>query len=72
MITNKVSNQDQMPFGKQNYTLLIIGIVIIMSGFFVMTLDKVEFGFGSLGITIGPMIVLSGFALEFYAILKRK
>ncbi|MBP6386010.1 MAG: DUF3098 domain-containing protein [Pseudarcicella sp.] len=72
MSFKNVSTEEQMPFGKQNYNLLILGIVIIMSGFFVMTLDDEDFGFGTLGITVGPMIVLSGFIVEFYAILKKK
>jgi isoprenylcysteine carboxyl methyltransferase (ICMT) family protein YpbQ len=61
-----------LPFGKTNYTLMLAGIAIILIGFFVMSLDKTEFGFGFLGLTLGPIIVLAGFALEFFAILKKK
>lgn len=60
-----------LPFGKTNYTLMLVGIAIILTGFFVMSLDKTEFGFGFLGLTLGPIIVLSGFGLEFFAILKK-
>jgi len=67
-----INNKEALPFGKTNYTLMIAGIIIILTGFFVMSLDKTEFGFGFLGLTLGPIIVLSGFALEFFAILKRK
>lgn len=61
-----------LPFGKGNYTIMLIGIGIILTGFFIMTLDKEEFGFGFLGITLGPAIAFIGFMVEFYAILKKK
>ena len=66
------NDKEALPFGKTNYTLMLAGIATILIGFFVMSLDKTEFGFGFLGLTLGPIIVLSGFALEFFAILKRK
>ena len=66
-----LNNKEALPFGKTNYQLMLAGIAIILIGFFVMSLDKSEFGFGFLGITLGPIIVLSGFGLEFFAILKK-
>lgn len=60
-----------MPFGAENYRIMIIGVAIILIGFFIMTLDKEEFGFGFLGLTLGPLVVLSGFIVEFFAILKK-
>ena len=67
--TEKKANK-ALPFGKENYTLLIAGVVIILAGFFIMSLDKEEFGFGFLGITLGPIVVMSGFVVEFFAILR--
>lgn len=66
-----LNSKGTLPFGKTNYRLMLAGIAIILIGFFVMSLDKTEFGFGFLGITLGPIIVLSGFGLEFFAILKK-
>ncbi|GAB3735284.1 DUF3098 domain-containing protein [Spirosoma lituiforme] len=60
-----------LPFGRQNYTLMLAGIGIILAGFFIMSLDKEEFGFGFLGLTLGPLVVMGGFMLEFFAILAR-
>ena len=68
---SSLANKETFPFGKTNYRLMLAGIAIILTGFFVMSLDKSEFGFGFLGITLGPIIVLSGFGLEFFAILKK-
>ena len=60
-----------LPFGRQNYLLMLVGIGIILAGFFIMSLDKEAFGFGFLGLTLGPIVVMSGFVLEFFAILAR-
>jgi hypothetical protein len=58
-----------LPFGKKNYQMMIAGLLIIMIGFIVMTLDKEPHGFGFLGITLSPVIVLIGFVVEVFAIL---
>jgi hypothetical protein len=60
-----------LPFTKKNYTLMLAGIALILGGFFIMSLDKTEFGFGFLGLTLGPIIVFTGFMLQFVAILKK-
>ncbi|GAB3515154.1 DUF3098 domain-containing protein [Emticicia fontis] len=65
-------NRSALPFNRQNYLLMLVGIGLIMVGFFIMTLDKEEFGFGFLGITLGPAITFIGFLFEFYAIFKKK
>ena len=59
----------KLPFGKKNYQMMIAGLVIITLGFIVMMLDKEPHGFGFLGITLSPVIVLTGFILEVFAIL---
>ena len=58
-----------LPFGKKNYQMMIAGLLIIMIGFIVMMLDKEPHGFGFLGITLSPVIVLTGFVVEVFAIL---
>ncbi|CAH0995206.1 hypothetical protein EMA8858_01326 [Emticicia aquatica] len=65
-------NQKALPFGKSNYTLMIIGLALLFLGYFVMTLDKEEFGFGFLGITLGPILAFIGFLFQFYPIFKKK
>ena len=63
-----MSNKSNLPFNKNNYKLMIIGVLIIFMGFFIMTLDNEEYGYGFLGLTLGPIIVLFGFIFEFFAI----
>lgn len=67
----KIDKAAALPFERSNYQLMVVGILVVLTGFFVMSLDKEEFGFGALGLTIGPLIVLGGFVLEFFAILKK-
>lgn len=66
-----MGNKSKLPFGKKNYIIMIIGILIISLGFFIMTLDKADYGFGFLGITLGPIIVMTGFIVEFFAIFAK-
>ncbi len=63
--------ENKLPFGKKNYQWMIIGVVTLVIGFIIMTLDKEPHGFGFLGITLGPIVVMTGFMLEIYAILHR-
>jgi Protein of unknown function (DUF3098) len=63
--------KNALPFGKQNFTLMIAGIVLIVLGFVIMSMDKEEFGFGVLGLTVGPLVVMAGFITEFFAILRK-
>jgi len=63
--------KNALPFSKRNYTLMIVGIVLVLGGFVIMSMDKAEFGFGVLGLTVGPLVVMSGFVVEFFAILRK-
>jgi membrane-bound ClpP family serine protease len=60
-----------IPFNKKNYSWMLAGLLVIITGFIIMSLDKQEFGFGFLGLTLGPIVVVAGFVLEFVAILKK-
>ena len=62
---------DILSFGKKNYQWMIIGIVALVVGFTIMSLDNKPHGFGFLGLTLGPVIVMAGFILEIFAILHR-
>lgn len=67
-----------LAFGRENYMLMLIGIVIILVGFMLMAGGKVDdpsvfnpeiFSFRR--ITLAPVVVMLGFGLEVYAILKK-
>jgi hypothetical protein len=61
-----------MPLGAKDIKILLLGIVIMLIGFFVMTLDKEEFGFGFLGLTLGPILVLTGIIIPVFSLFKWK
>ncbi len=67
----RITTMDQLPFGKKNYQWMIIGIVALIVGFTIMSLDQAQHGFGFLGLTLGPVIVVAGFIIEIFAILHR-
>ena len=61
----------KLPFGKKNYQLMIIGVLTLVIGFIIMSLDKQQHGFGFLGLTLGPIVVMAGFIIEIVAILRK-
>jgi hypothetical protein len=65
-------SQSNMPLGAKDIKILLLGIGIMLIGFFVMTLDKEEFGFGFLGLTLGPILVLVGIIIPIFALFKLK
>ena len=60
---------NKLPFTRKNYQLMIIGILVVAVGFTIMSLDSEPYGFGFMGITLSPVVVVAGFLLEIYAIL---
>jgi hypothetical protein len=59
------------PFSKKNYRLMFIGLGLIVLGFVTMGLDSEPHGNGLLGLTVGPLLTLTGFVFEFYAIFAK-
>ena len=66
-----MSNKEKLAFAKTNYILMLIGIGVLIVGFFIMTLDKEDYGFGFFGITLGPIVVMIGYVIEFFAIFHK-
>jgi membrane-bound ClpP family serine protease len=73
-----LDNMEGFALGKENLKLLVIGLIIIIIGFILMTGGKAEdpsvfnpeiFSFRR--ITLAPMVVLFGFLFEIYAIMKK-
>lgn len=69
--TQPLSNatQAQFVFSKENYLWLIISIAVVAFGFVLMsgTTDI----YSTTKIIVAPVVVLAGFGLGFYAILKK-
>jgi hypothetical protein len=74
----KSSATSDFAFGKENYKLLLIGLVLILVGFLLMIgggsddpnvfSDKI-FNFRRL--TLAPILVLAGYVVEIFAIMKK-
>ena len=76
----KIENKENEGFalGKENLRLLMIGALIILVGFVLMTggnsesanvFNKEMFNFRR--ITLAPIVVMIGFVFEIYAIMKK-
>jgi len=63
-------NKNELPFVRVNYKLMLIGLALLAVGFIIMSIDQQEFGFGFLGLTLGPLVVMAGFLIQIAAILK--
>ncbi len=66
-----MSEKRKLAFSKPNYFIMILGVFILILGFILMTLDTEPYGFGFLGLTLGPIIVMLGFITQFIAILYK-
>lgn len=66
-----MENKNKLAFSKKNYILMLIGIGILILGFTIMSLDSEPYGFGFLGLTLGPIVVMIGFIFQFFAILHK-
>jgi hypothetical protein len=76
--TSIVSNSSQFAFGKENYKLLLIGLVLIAVGFLLMigggSDDPKVFSddiFNFRRLTLAPLLILAGYVVEIFAIMKK-
>ena len=65
----EVAGEPNFVFSKQNYMLMIAGILVIIAGFALMVGSEDIFNFQKL--TLAPILVLVGFIIEIYAIMKK-
>ncbi|MFA9289676.1 MAG: DUF3098 domain-containing protein [Solirubrobacteraceae bacterium] len=88
MKKNTTTEQNTIPllFGKNNYTFMVVGLLFIALGFLLMigydantkpdgTFDPNYFNeeiFGWRRIRLAPLLIISGFLVQVYAILTPK
>lgn len=66
-------------FGKENYILMIAGVVVVVVGFLLMlgqnntdpNVFPAEEIYSFRRITLAPLVVMIGFGIEIFAILKK-
>ena len=66
-----MSEKRKLAFEKANYIIMIAGVIVLALGFIIMTMDKEPYGFGFLGLTLGPIVVMLGFIIQFVAIFYK-
>lgn len=74
----KEPENPRLPLGRRNYLWLAIGFGLVLLGFVLMagggSDSPDEFNYAMFSwrrITLAPILVIGGFAVEVYAILKR-
>ncbi len=68
----RLNNKNNLPLKSADIIILLIGIFSMIVGFFVMTLDKEPFGFGFLGLTLGPIFVLLGVLIPIFSLFNKR
>lgn len=66
-------------FGKQNYVLMLVGLVVLALGFLMMaggkSSDPNQFNanevYSARRITIAPILIMAGFIIEIVAIMRK-
>ena len=66
-----MSEKRKLAFARTNYMIMIAGVITLIIGFIIMTMDTEVHGFGFLGLTLGPIIVMVGFLIQFVAIMYK-
>jgi uncharacterized membrane protein HdeD (DUF308 family) len=66
------NNKNNLPLNSADIKILLIGIMSMIVGYFVMTLDKEPFGFGFLGLTLGPFFVLVGVLIPIFSLFNKR
>ncbi len=64
-------SDQRFAFSKRNYVIMIVGMVVLALGFLIMSSDSEPYGFGFLGLTLGPIVVMLGFLIQFVAIFYK-
>lgn len=63
------SDNVKLLYGKSNYTLLAASVLVVAFGFVLMT-GTTDI-YSNTKIVLAPIVVLAGFGLGFYALLKK-
>jgi hypothetical protein len=66
-------------FGKENYVLMIVGLLVAGLGFYLMAGGKspdpkqfnAEEVYSTTRITVAPILIILGFVIEVFAIMKK-
>jgi hypothetical protein len=74
-----MNNKEKFVFGAQNYKLIILGFVVSLVGFFLMigggsedpNMFDADALFSPVRITLAPILVIAGYVVIIYGIMKK-
>ena len=71
-----MNKESKMLFSKINYQLLVLGILVLITGFFIMSIHTgenltEEEKYSFLSITLSPIIILLGYTILIISIFAR-
>ena len=64
--------ENNFAFKRENFIIMFTGLGVLLTGFIIMMLETAEYGFGFLALVLGPIVILSGFGIQFFAIFYKK
>ena len=67
-----MEDKNNFAFKKENFYIMLAGLAVLFIGFFIMASESGEYGFGFMGLTLGPIVILLGFGIQFAAIFYKK
>ena len=78
-VNKETPTNPQQLFGKENYLLMVVGLIVLALGFFLMaggrSSNPNEFNtseiYSTTRITIAPILIVLGFIIEIFAIMKK-
>jgi hypothetical protein len=69
-IPSTEAKTEQFVFGTNNYRLMLVSIAVVTLGFILMIGETDIYDFRK--IVLAPIVVLAGFAIGFFAILRKQ
>ncbi len=78
-INKQLPKENTQLFDKENYKLMLIGLIVLTIGYILMvggkSPDPAKFDdnviYSTTRITIAPIVILAGFIIEIFAIMKK-
>jgi membrane-bound ClpP family serine protease len=67
----RITSTNKTAFVRINRQYFYATLALMVVGFVCMGMDTEQYGFGVLGLTVGPLLLLIGFIMPFFAIMSK-
>jgi uncharacterized membrane protein len=65
------NSNEPMLFGKKNYYMMIVSIIVIIIGFVLMTGNEDVVDVKSMKLTVAPVVVMIGFIIGIFSVIMK-